>query len=90
MSKKTQQQEKWMQYAAIISSQINDMFQPESENHIDLKDLSEGDNVKHFFHALATVVPGMLFNKLTKDDKNNLEFNHVANHLVFEFSTQHP
>ncbi len=77
--------EKYCEYAAKILSQIQEMFDDECENHIDISELQEGDNLKHFFHALASVAPGMIFNKFTNDDKNHLEFNHVANLLCFEF-----
>ena len=80
------QSEKHLQYAAMLSGKIAEIFDEESEYHIDQEELQEGDNLTHFFHALANIMPNYLFNKITGDDKNNLEFNHIANQLVFQYS----
>lgn len=72
------------EYAVIILNQIQEMFSDDCENHIDLEDLQEGNNATHFIHALATIVPNMVYNKLTGDNKNHLQFNHMANQLVFQ------
>lgn len=82
------QTEKHLQYAAMLSGKIAEIFDEESEYHIDQEELQEGDNLTHFFHALANVMPTHLFNKITGDDKNNLEFNHIANQLVFQYSNK--
>ena len=82
------QTEKHLQYAAMLSGKIAEIFDAESEYHIDQEELQEGDNLTHFFHALANVMPTHLFNKITGDDKNNLEFNHIANQLVFQYSNK--
>lgn len=78
--------EKHLQYAAMLSGKIAEIFDEESEYHIDKEELQEGDNLTHFFHALANIMPNHLFNKITGDDKNILEFNHIANQLVFQYS----
>lgn len=80
------QTEKHLQYAAMLSVKIAEIFDEESEYHIDQEELQEGDNLTHFFHALANIMPNHLFNKITGDDKNSLEFNHIANQLVFQYS----
>ena len=80
------QTEKQLQYAAMLSGKIAEIFDEESEYHIDQKELQEGDNLTHFFHALANIMPNHLYNKITGDVKNNLEFNHIANQLVFQYS----
>lgn len=77
--------DKCLQYAAVIATQIQDMFNSEEcSNTIDINDFQDEQNIKDFFHALATVVPCTVFNRLTGDEKNHLEFNHVANSLCFE------
>lgn len=87
MSKK--QNEQYLQYAAKISSVLSEILTNEDcENYIGLEELQEEDNLKHFIHALATIAPCHLFNKLTGDDKSWLEFNHVANTLTFEYATK--
>lgn len=81
------QTEKWMEYGAKIQSAVIDMLQDENNsNYIDIKEFNDEENIKAFIHALATVVPANLFNQFTKLEKNHLEFNHVANALVFEYS----
>lgn len=80
--------EKWIQYAVIISAQIQEMFEEDATNKIDLEELAEGDNAKHFLHALANVVPCKVYNKLTRNEKTYLEFNHLANVLCFENMTK--
>jgi hypothetical protein len=72
----------------MLSGKIAELFDEDSESdfHIDQQELQEGDNLTHFFHALANIMPTHLFNKITGDDKNNLEFNHIANQLVFQYS----
>lgn len=82
------QTEKHLQYAAMLSEKIAELFDKgiESQFKIDQKELQEGDNLTHFFHALANIMPTHLFNKITGDDKNSLEFNHIANQLVFQYS----
>ena len=77
--------EKYLEYAAMISGSIGDMFQEDSNYHIDREELTEGDNLTHFFHALANIMPTHIFNNITGDDKNQLEFNHVANDLCFQY-----
>ncbi len=79
-------EEKVILYAALINDQIISMFDEDSERQIDIKDLNAEENLKAFFHALSTVAPTAIFNKMCQDDKNHLEFNHLANQLCFEFS----
>ena len=71
-----EQTEKHLQYAAMLSGKISELFDEDSESDFHLT---------HFFHALANIMPTHLFNKITGDDKNNLEFNHIANQLVFQY-----
>lgn len=82
MSRKNQ---KYLQYAGMITGAIGSMFQEDSEWALDQEELMEGDNLTHFMHALTNVAPTQLFNKLTGDSKNHLEFNHVANQLCFQY-----
>jgi len=77
--------EKWVQYAAQIQPKIAELFSEESDWKIDLQELEDEENLKAFFHALATVVPCDFFNKIVGDDKNHVAFNHTANLLCFQF-----
>jgi len=78
--------ERDIHYAVLIQSQIAEMFQEDAENRIDPKDFEDEENAKAFFHALGNIVPCRIYNQLTGNENNILEFNHVANHLVFDFT----
>ena len=81
-------QEKWMTYAVLIQEQICEMFQSGSNNHIDSSELQDENNLKDFLHALMNVVPCSVYGKLTGDEKNFLETNHIANQLCFEYMSK--
>jgi hypothetical protein len=73
------------QYAARIVDQLTEMFKDDScSNHIPISELSEGDNLKCFISALSCA-SATIYNGLTGEEKNWLEFNHIANSLCFEF-----
>lgn len=82
----TESQEKSNEYAVALMSAIGELFEENSDYHIDTKEFSEGDNLTHFINALANVVPTAIYNDFTGDSKNYLEFNHIANRLVFQYS----
>ncbi|MBS9773836.1 MAG: hypothetical protein KGV59_01585 [Tenacibaculum sp.] len=74
-------------YALKITEVLQLLFDEESEYAIDKTELIEGENnLTDFFHALANVAPTNVYNKLVNDDKNQLEFNHIANQLCFQYS----
>lgn len=75
--------EKVMQFTALIGQQIMDMFDDESSNYIDLDDL--GEDATAFIYAMSLCAPAMVYSKLTGDNKNFLEFNHMSNQLCFQF-----
>ena len=78
--------EKYLQYSLQISGVIGEMLREEgSDYYIDPKELEEDDNMTHFIHALATIVPARMYNHFTGDKKNHLEFNHLANQLCFQY-----
>lgn len=80
--------EKWIEYAALISAQVQEMFTDDNDNYINPDDFQDSENFKQFLFALSTVIPAKMYNTLTKDAKNFLEFNHISNHLVFEYSNK--
>jgi len=78
---------KSQEYAVQILSALQDMLQNEdSEFYVPLEQLQEGKNLTDFFHAVSNLVPCSLYNTITNSDKNALEFNHIANQLVFQYS----
>lgn len=83
---KNTKMEQEYQYAAKLYDHIISIFNEDSENYINLDELEDEENATAFIHALANVMPTRFFNKLTNNEKNLLEFNHIANQLVFQFS----
>jgi len=83
---KIEKDELVIQYAAKIQTAIGEMFEEDSTNYINPNELENSDKIKAFLHAMSTVVPCMLYCNLTGEEKNNLEYNHIANHLCFEYS----
>jgi len=73
------------EYAAKIIVQIQEMFDEDCENHIDLNELEKEDNAKQFLHALLNDAPAHIANKLLGKQNNILDNNHLANTLVLEF-----
>ena len=78
--------EKHIDYAVKLGMAVATVFDEKSDYHIKQSDFENDDNLKAFLHALANIVPNQMYETLTGEDKNNLEFNHIANHLVFEYS----
>jgi hypothetical protein len=77
--------EKYEEYAALMLLQINEMFDEDCENHIDLDEVSEGDNANHFTHALSTLMPMLMIGRLTGNKLDPLEMNYMANRLASQF-----
>jgi hypothetical protein len=73
-------------YAQKILSQLQELFNEDCENYIDLNEMDEGDNTTRFIHALATIAPALIVNKLTNQDLDGLGFNHLANRICAQYS----
>ncbi len=88
MSKElTEQENNQLQYQVKILGALNQVFQEDSEFFISTDELFKGDNATDFFHALANLVPNRIYQELTSNEGlSNLEFNHIANRLCFQFS----
>jgi hypothetical protein len=79
------EKEKIKEYSMKILASLNVLFDQDNENAITDKEFSDKENVTLFFHALANVGPTILYNEVTGDKKNYLEFNHIANKLCFQY-----
>lgn len=73
------------EYAIKLLGAIRSVFDLESDNYISLTELEEGTNLTEFFHALANTAPAMVYESFTNENLNNLEFNHLANRLCFQY-----
>lgn len=72
------------EYSLKILGALNEIFDENSEHYID--DKFDGNNLTHLIHALANVAPNVVYRQLTGEEINNLDFNHIANKLCFQYS----
>lgn len=72
-------EKKYFAYAQILGAKISEAIE-----EIGKEDIKE--NLTEFFHALANVTPNLVYNQIMWKKLNALEFNHFANHLVFQYS----
>lgn len=79
--------EKYQEYTQAILSKVAELFAETEEQDaiISEKELFEGENLTYFFHALSNMVPSLLYNHFTKQEIDPLQFNHIANTLVFQY-----
>ncbi len=75
---------KQQEYTVKILEQLQQLFETECENNIDIKELEDNSNASDFFHALANLAPAVVYNKLTKSNAGTLDFNQIANRLCFQ------
>lgn len=71
------------EYAQKLTAHLGEIFHPANPNQINMKELAHSDNYTAFVHALATMVPLHFHNILAKADLTQLDFNHLANGLIF-------
>lgn len=91
MSKKTvtESQKRQIKYMTKVLSAIQEgCFDEEAENPIDLQEFDDPKKLTEFIHVIANALPNQLYGQLTGARVNNLEFNHIANKLCFQFNTK--
>lgn len=74
------------QYATEILISINNLLSEEEQQrpcHIDTKELVERENLTEFFIGYLKAGT-LIFNEITGQDKNNLEFTHILNQLCVQ------
>ena len=78
------------EYALILTSVVTKLLTDGKpiEVKIDVKKLQEEDNIEPFIHALANIMPAVVYNTLTQSNVDILEFNHIANVLCFKYMKQ--
>lgn len=76
--------EKAFEYGALIVEAIQEMIEENGLND----QLNEGKNLTHFIHAAANLAPNIIYQYFTGHNANNLEFNHIANSLCFQYSSR--
>ncbi len=76
------EQEKEAKYTFLIAGKLAELFDDDDLS----EELQEGDNTTHFIHALANSAPNIVFQQITGKRMTNLDFNHMANRLVFQYS----
>lgn len=74
-----------MQMIAKVNDQLVGIFKEDCENFIGkLSDLTD-DEATMLFHVIASVVPCRLYNHITGDNADVLQFNHNANRLIMQY-----
>lgn len=68
------------EFTIKILEVINEIFDEDSDHFTEIKPSELTD----FIHALANVVPTIIYEKITGETVNMLEFNHIANRLCFQ------
>lgn len=71
-------QAKIKEYAILITEAITDKLEGDQ---VDFRSI----DWTAFIYALSTVAPATMYNKLMGEEKNFLEFNHIANQLCFQY-----
>jgi hypothetical protein len=84
MSKKEQKIDVQIQLQAKILTALQACFENDSEHYIDLKKIEKDGNLNDLFHVLGTKVPQYIFSKITGQQPDPLEFNHICNRLIFQ------
>lgn len=77
---------KHIEYVTKIVSKLEELFDEDSDIQIDQEELLQGENLTHFFHALANTAPHFLYCRFTKQEIDSLSFNHIANTLVVQYN----
>lgn len=75
---------KQKEYTLKILEQLQQLFEKECSNYIEISELEDNNNASDFFHALANLAPAVVYNKLTKSNAGSLDFNYIANRLCFQ------
>lgn len=68
-----------------LVSAVLKVFDEDGDFFIDKNDFDDDDNGTLFMHALSNLVPHFLYEQLTGDKVDALEFNHIANKLCFKY-----
>jgi hypothetical protein len=73
-------------YTAVIAKQILALlFDKECDNYIGLEELEANGNATDFVHAMSCAT-AIIYKEITKNECDFLEFNHIANRLIFQYS----
>ncbi len=67
-------------YTVMILEAIQEMIE---ENGL-IEEFKEGNNLTDFVHSFANLAPSVFYTRATGCEVDSLEFNHIANKLVFQ------
>lgn len=73
---------KVLEFTVKAVSQLKGLFDKDNENFIGTENLEEYGT--ELIHAIATFAPAHIYNELTENDVDMLEFNHIANSLIYQ------
>lgn len=90
-NKKNSQEEKIEMYSLTLANAILKTLREEklSNGKLFSDDLLEDDeSLSAFFHALSNLAPLAVFNHITEEEFDLLDFNYQANRLIFTFEAE--
>ena len=71
---------KQKEYTVKIINALSELLN-EPELH---KELEDNDNAIAFIHAISNIAPCIIVSGIIGENKNLIEFNHLANQLIFQ------
>jgi len=85
MANLKESQKRQFEYLTKILGAIQEgCFDEDSHNFIDTEDFKDSDKLTDFIYAVGSIVPARVYNEITGDDVNYLDFNHIVNKLCFQ------
>ncbi len=73
-----------MQFLVKILNALQTVFDEHSENYIDINKVEKDGNLNDLFYILGARAPQYIFSKITGQEPDTLEFNHICNKLIFQ------
>jgi len=73
-------------YTRIFVNKMSEAIREE----IGQEELHDKEKFAMMFHAMANMAPAYMYVELTGNQVNSLEFNHMANKLIFNYNKEEP
>jgi hypothetical protein len=76
------------EYTVKVISHMAKLFDEDEagDNFIDKNELADDNNMTDLTHAIVNLAPAVLISKLTGTAYHLLQFNHMANQLIFQYN----
>ena len=74
-----------VEYAKKIVAHLGEIFKSDNEHFINEDEFVNDRTFTEFIYALSVIMPTHVYNRMTQQKADYLDFNHVANKLCFQF-----